>query len=338
LNHLTFLRFTRCEFFSISSCVLSLFPLFTSIRPPACYDELAYLRDCLNSWRVAEFRPIAVNGPVETEVLRGLDLPVEFSPMPTDGRPRIGAILSAIRASGSRFAGIINSDCKIVGYPNLAPNLAAGLEGRAAVAWRLDVGGRRPTAQRYGFDAFFVDTAVMPDDDAGFSIGEPFWDTWFPIACEAAGARVEAIEAPLLTHKVHPLNWNDGAWLRGAQRFWPAFRVWHACDILPETLIARLPAKWLAKPMLSFSQLRHVSAVIPVWLREDRPQTISIVRPQAGETEAMLRLAGKTLLATSYGIEIEIGVRITRPLRSAVNVIRGLRLSLLDPRRGRLAW
>jgi hypothetical protein len=51
----------------------------------------------------------------------------------------------------------------------------------------------------------------------------------------------------------------------------------------------------------------------------------------------MLRVAGKTILATSYGIEIEIARRITLPLLTVVNVARGLRLSLLDPRRGRLA-
>jgi hypothetical protein len=253
--------------------------------------------------------------------------------LPADGKPRIGAILSAIRARGCEFAGIINSDCRIAGYPNVAANLAAGLKGHAAVAWRLDVGGRRPRAQQFGFDGFFFDSAVIPDDDCGFSIGEPFWDTWFPIACEAAGARVEAIEIPLLTHKIHPFNWNDRDWLRGAHRFWPVFRSWHARGILPEALIGRIPAKWLTKPTLSFSQLRRVSAVVPAWLREDRPQTVSICGSQAGETEAMLRLAGKTMLATTYGVEIEIARRITLPLRASLNVVRGLRLSWFGARR-----
>jgi hypothetical protein len=92
------------------------FPLFTSIRPPKDAAETDLLRSCL----AAGFQPAAVNGPAETEALRSLDLPIEFSAMPSDGKPRIGTILSAIRARGERFAGIINSDCKIVGYPNLA--------------------------------------------------------------------------------------------------------------------------------------------------------------------------------------------------------------------------
>jgi hypothetical protein len=167
----------------------------------------------------------------------------------------------------------------------------------------------------------------MPDDDCGFSIGDPFWDTWFPVACEAAGARAEAIELPLLTHKVHPLNWSDRAWLDGAQRFWPAFRGWLDRGVLPQTLIARLPAKWLAKETLSFCQHRHVSAVIPKWLREERPQTMSLVGPAAGETETMLRLAGKAMLTARQGKDIEFLARLSAPLTRVINEVRGVRLA-----------
>src|SRR5580704_7994161 len=94
--------------------------LFTSIRPPADAESDLYLRDCLHSWRAAGFDTVAVNGPAETEALRGLELPIEFAVTATDGKPRIGTILSAIRAHGCRFAGIINSDCRVIGYPNVA--------------------------------------------------------------------------------------------------------------------------------------------------------------------------------------------------------------------------
>jgi hypothetical protein len=144
------------------------FPLFTSIRPPKDAAETGLLRSCLASWTAAGFQPVAVNGPAETEALRSLNLPVEFSIMASDGKPRIGAILSAIRKHGCKFSGIINSDCKIVCYPNLAANLAAGLEGRAAVAWRLDVGGRRTRAQRYGF-------VSCPAPSVSAGAGMPSW-------------------------------------------------------------------------------------------------------------------------------------------------------------------
>src|SRR5258708_15814417 len=117
--------------------------LFTSIRPPAGAEATSYLRDCLNSWRTAGFDAVAVNGPGETEALRCLDLPVEFAVTAADGKPRIGAILSAIRARGCRFAGIINSDCRIIGYPNVAAALQAGLGGAAGRPPRL-VAGAHP--------------------------------------------------------------------------------------------------------------------------------------------------------------------------------------------------
>src|SRR5260370_276367 len=88
---------------------VSSFPLFTSIKPPTGDVELVYLRECLNSWRTAGFDAISVNGPAETERLRGLDLPVVFHTTAADGKPRIGVILGAIRDSGARFASIINS-------------------------------------------------------------------------------------------------------------------------------------------------------------------------------------------------------------------------------------
>ena len=162
-----------------------------------------------------------MNGPAEIERLQGLDLPVEFFPLPTDGKPRIGAILSAIRKSGARFAGIINSDCRIVVYSrNMAHNLQAGLDRRLALAWRLDTKADGASAMRYGYDAFFFDTAILPHDDAGFSIGETWWDLWFPHACETNDARVEVLKIPLLLHKAHPPDWNDAEWFAHAHRFW----------------------------------------------------------------------------------------------------------------------
>src|SRR5579871_525181 len=113
--------------------------LFTSIRPPADAEGISYLRDCLTSWRAAGFEPVAVNGPVEAEALRQLGLPVEFAIRATDRKPRIGDFFAAIRQRSCRFAGIINSDCRMMGYPGLAARLREQLEGRAVLAWRLDV-------------------------------------------------------------------------------------------------------------------------------------------------------------------------------------------------------
>jgi hypothetical protein len=233
--------------------------LFTSIRPPADAEGISYLRDCLNSWRAAGFGPVAVNGPVEVEALRQLGLPVEFAVMAADGKPRIGAFLSAIRQRSCRFAGIINSDCRMMGYPGLAARLRDQLEGRAVLAWRLDVGDLKPSGARYGFDAFVFDTEVMPADDAGFSIGDVWWDYWFPLACEMRGAKIETLAFPLLKHKVHPLNWKARKWDDGAHRLWAALRAWRASAPGTRSVFREIPDTWWRSERLTAHQVAVVS-------------------------------------------------------------------------------
>jgi hypothetical protein len=275
--------------------------LFTSIRPPADAEAAGYLHDCCHSWRSAGFDIIAVNGPGETEALRDLKLPIEFAATASDGRPRIGAILSAIRVRGCRFAGIINSDCRIIGYPDLATNLQMGLYRTAVLAWRIDIGpDLKPTTMRGGFDAYFFDTEVMPRDDCGFSIGGPWWDYWFPLACETNGARVEALAIPLLTHKAHPANWGRQSLIRSSDRFWAAFQRWHRAGALPKSLLARIPTGLRLDRTPSADQLEHLfGIIIPAWLHDSRPQTITIMGPEAAEIERVLRLGGQAMLKAS---------------------------------------
>jgi hypothetical protein len=42
-----------------------------------------------------------------------------------------------------RFAGIINSDCRISGYPDLATKLQIGFDQSCLLAWRINVGEPR---------------------------------------------------------------------------------------------------------------------------------------------------------------------------------------------------
>jgi hypothetical protein len=307
--------------------------LFTSIRPPADAEAVTYLRDCLNSWRTAGFEAVAVNGPVEAEALRKLDLPIEFSVMATDGKPRIGAFLSAIRERSCRLAGIINSDCRIVGYPGLAANLQMQLDRRALLAWRVDVGDRKPSAVRYGFDAYFFDSEIMPADDAGFSIGDSWWDYWFPLACEMRGARIEALASPLLTHKVHPLNWKTRKWDDGAHRFWTTLKSWRPAVPGKRSLFAEIPDAWWKSECLSAYQVGILSVTVPLWFHKERPQTIAVMPSDMAEMEAMLHLGGRALLESS---ELEIMVhRAIRPLRIVEATFRRLRQAIYDPPRER---
>jgi len=284
------------------------FPLFTSIKPPSNPGELAYLRDCLTSWRAAGFMPVAVNGPCEIKVLRGFDLPVEFAPLPADGRPRIGALLEAIRESGAAVAGIINSDCKIIELSGVADNLQAGLKGRLALAWRTDVDGASYTAMRLGFDAFFFDVSVLPDDDDGFGIGDTWWDLWFPLACQAKGAAVEVVKIPLLLHRAHPLNWNWTQWLRNGRRLW----------------------SYLGRPgSPATADLYGMAEEIPASLHA-RPSTLCITG--SAELDATLSAGGRAMLAAAAVERLRRATaaffdsrfwRMTAPLRAAVRVVQG---------------
>jgi hypothetical protein len=307
--------------------VSSSFPLFTSIRPPAGDDELSYLRDCLASWRSAGFQAVAVNGPVETEALRSLDLPVELSPMPRDGKPRIGDLLSAIRATGEPFAGIINSDCKIRGYPGLASTIREGLDGSCILAWRVDIGeGIKPAATSHGFDAYFFDVRFLPEDDLGFSIGDPWWDYWFPLACEMRGAKLQTLGLPLLTHKVHPLNWQRRKWEAGAHRFWTAISGWRPEVAAPRSVFDAIPLAWWRQERLSASRVGSLSLIVPAWFYRDRPQTIRVLPLDMREIEAMLQLGGQALLdAAEFVLLKNMLRRMIKPFRRAVAVFRRVR-------------
>jgi hypothetical protein len=304
--------------------------LFTSIRPPATPDELAYLQQCLGSWRAAGFEPIAVNGSKEIEALRSFDLRIEFMPLAACGKPRIGAILGAIRSRspGVRFAGLINSDCRIVGYPGLLGYLEARLDRTAVVAWRIDVDPNLAmTAQRGGFDAFFFDIAFLPRDDAGFSIGELWWDHWFPLACEMNGARLETLAVPLLLHKDHPGS--TRGFVESGLKFWAELQAWHRRGDMPESLLARLPA---IDRTPTYDEICQLTRATPRWLFECRPQQFPLM--EANEIESVLRLCctaflshgqAETLRAEVQALRNSTSWRITGPLRQLVMTTHKLR-------------
>jgi hypothetical protein len=317
--------------------------LFTSIRPPSS-QQVSYLRQCLDSWRAAGFDAVAVNGPAEINVLRDLDLPVEYAAVASDGKPRIGTVLSAIHARGCRFAGIINSDCCIVGYPRLADNLQVGLERSVMLAWRLDVSDdAAPAAAQLGFDAFFFDADRLSHDDAGFSIGEPWWDLWFPLTCALNHARIETLAVPMLTHKVHVQNWSEDKWFAGGQRLWTILRTTSVREKIDKSLSARIPANWWKQDTLSPAQLRKLSHIIPGWLHECCPQTTSILGPEGAEVESIIRLGGRAMLAGSAAAHELARMqnspfwRLTAPLRNAVMAARYFTSTLASPSSGHRA-
>jgi hypothetical protein len=302
--------------------------LFTSIKPPADAVELAYLLDCLKSWKANDFDIIAVNGPSECDALQTLDLPISLYRLARDGKPRIIQLLTAIKCCRHvRYAGIINSDCRMVRYPELAANLQATLDGSCAVAWRVDVGpNMKPSATSHGFDAFFFDTRFIPDDDCGFSIGDPWWDYWFPLACETQGARLETLAIPLLTHKVHPLNWKRRNWEGGALRFWTALRNWRPKATVARSIFTKIPDTWWQHERLTASQVAKLSLIAPTWFHKERPQAITVLPRDMAEVEMMLCMTAQALLdAAEYTLARNVLTRVILPLRIVVGVFRRVR-------------
>jgi hypothetical protein len=302
------------------------FALFTSIRPPADADALEYLRLCVNSWQTAGFDIVAVNGPAESDALARLDLPVEFHRLAHDGKPRIGEILGAIRARSCPYAGIINADCKLIDYPDLLGNLQRNLAGRAVLAWRIDIAeNTAPAPTLYGYDAFFFDTKFIPSDDLDFHIGEPGWDIWFPVALALSGGAVETLAVPLMTHRVHALNWSPTAYARNGNRLW---RMLKSCrERLDVRLRAKIPESMWRWEQLDDDQIAYLNRLISAWLLESPREPVSILPPPFVHVENVLRMGCTAMAAAADTADLSSITnstiwRMTKPLRVMIDFVR----------------
>lgn len=307
------------------------FPLFTSIKPPSDKSEVAYLRRCLRSWRGAGFAPIAVNGPSEIKKMSALDLPVEFAEITTDGKPRIGAILDVIRRCETPFAGIINADCAInddciLDNGQFDYTLPYVLTGRLMQAWRTDIDGERTMACPFGFDAFFFDTKILPSDDCGFHIGEACWDYWFPMACEANGAKVETLDMPLLTHRVHPQQWTWQEWEDNTRRLW----AWAgkqgdpSLTDLHEFTVSIWTEYHVRPPTIQITAKPHIEAMLNSL---GRAALAAMAPEQLNPEIAKLRDENAHLRAEIAALRKSASWRMTWPLRTTV---AGLKTALAN--------
>jgi hypothetical protein len=177
------------------------------------------------------------------------------------------------------------------------------------------------------FDAFFFDTAILPEEDSGFCIGGPWWDYWFPLACEVAGARIETLAAPILMHKVHPRNYSLGNEINGCQQFWTAVKKWYADDrSIPSWPFGEMYNRYRTQDKFPPDRTGDLSALVRPWIRKNAART-AILPTGMSEIEAMLRLGGDALLndaefhdlsAALAAVRNSIFWRVTAPLRRAV--------------------
>jgi hypothetical protein len=298
----------------------SLFPLLTSVPPHLSGEALMRQRDIIASWRAAGFKPISVNGPAEIARLAALDLDVEIEPTSEDGQPFIGEILAVIRKRGCARAGIVNADCKVLGYPDLSVRLAAALENSVLYAERVDVSNDRlPTlGECNGFDAFFFDAGILGGiNDAHFRLGETWWDYWFPLQLAANGAILGNIAVPLICHRRHQARWNEEQWVRHARYMCTALKAWSEQNTLLSFLSSLDGIQHLKKP--DVSQLSMMAAACFEWLRTRKlPREVAFLSDEMASIEVLLRDAYSSFASRNDPVTVKAELATAKSERAAV--------------------
>ncbi len=316
------------------------FPLFTSVPPHLSGEALSRQRDIIASWRAVGFTPVSVNGPSEVARLAALGLDTEIEPAAEDGKPFVGELLAAVKKRGCARAGIINADCKIIGYPDLAQKLAAALEKSVLYGERVDIGDDRlPTVgDCNGFDAFFFDASISSDiKDRHFRLGETWWDYWFPIRLAAEGAVLGNLDIPLIHHRRHPARWGEDQWVRHARQMCTELKAWSSKDALASLLFSLNGIQCLTKPDLH--HLSRIGSACFEWLRtRTLPHKVEVLPEGMDSIRAVLQDAYRSFSSRSIqpnqhaelaALRAELAAfkastcwRMTAPLRHVVNLVR----------------
>jgi FkbM family methyltransferase len=319
------------------SAIQPFFPVFTSVPPHVSAAALAQQREVIASWRAAGFEPISVNGPSEIAQLAAIGLDIEIEPASEDGKPFVADIVAAIRRRGCERAGILNADCKVIGYPYLALKLAATLDNSVLYAERVDVGeGRFPTVgECHGFDAFFFDVGVLgATSDRHFRLGETWWDYWFPLQLAANGAMLGKIGAPLILHRRHQARWSEEQWMRQARHMCTALKGWSGQSTLMPFLASLKGIQHSKK--LDIQDLVRIGTACFEWLRTRKlPREVTFLPNEMDGIEELLQDAYQSFscsgdLAAASKVELAVlrALRalmlwpITAPLWRAARLVR----------------
>lgn len=176
----------------------------------------AYQRECVDSWIEAGFDVITVNPESEASVIREFDLPIDIRTVSYSGPPNISDLLGA-DTGPHPIGGIVNADCKLISQPGLADRLSSLAAGKMLLFERLDImedGVSILPQTAGGFDMFLFDrTSInveqMARTQSPFSIGDPWWDYWFPCDALIKGVPVTRLVWPIVFHLDHNRNWSQ---------------------------------------------------------------------------------------------------------------------------------
>lgn len=135
-------------------------------------------------------------------------------------KPYVGldSVLDAFLADGVERGGIINGDIEI-----RDPGGVLNLDHDGLVCMRRHDHDGDPARSKVfpsGFDMFILrreHAEAVPR--SMFVIGQTWWDYWLPWSCAQAGHRLVTVDAPVIYHRRHPLNYAHGDWLRMTHHF-----------------------------------------------------------------------------------------------------------------------
>jgi hypothetical protein len=203
--------------------------LFTSLPPKATRLVSGldfgppYQRACIDSWIAAGFDVVSLNPESEIAELRKLEFPVSYRASPHP-RPKILEYLAEARQSQTELTGIINADCLLINYPGFVKSILTGAATGLVMVERvnIDPNSLLPTGQTcLGFDAFFFNRtdAGQITIDPDLSVGQPWWDYWFPTEFAVSGIKLLRPQWPLIVHLDHEQGWSQSRWLEYGRRF-----------------------------------------------------------------------------------------------------------------------
>ena len=316
------------------------FPLFTSIPPGSNFSPL------VGNWESSGFKVTSINCREEANILRAAGLDV-IEVESAQKRLKISEIMYAIANTGLPFAGFINADCRFIESID-SERLSTLARNSLILAERIDVdeAGALTNVLCCGFDAFFFDTAALQSlTDAGYRIGTPWWDYWFPLVMQRSGLELKRFSCPILLHTTHDLNWDDDSYLDGGrtlQAEFPNLRIikngrpdaippfthlWNSPTVLPPNiniataeLLSTIPA--LVKARQEAASLeREVEALRNSKLLSSIPAMVKDIQSENTETET-LRQKNARLEREVEALRNSNSYRITYPLRLAATLAR----------------
>ena len=214
---------------------MAMVTLFTSL-PPGTTRIVngqdfgpAYQRACIDSWIAAGFDVVSLNPESEIAQLRNYDFPISYLVSPNP-RPQIVEFLTEACRCPTELIGIINADCLLLSYPAFVQGIVSGARDGLVMVERvnIDPSSLLPTGQTcLGFDAFFFNKAdaARVTIDPELSVGQPWWDYWFPMEFAFSEVKLLRPQSPIIFHLDHEQGWSQARWLLYGRKFITRFSV-----------------------------------------------------------------------------------------------------------------